>query len=203
MAGWENLDKSPNVLLSKVPLIRRVLERGRLISASQAQGFPPGVKFSDLSKSLPYDDGSVQFIYSGHLIEHISPSQAAGLLSECRRVIAPGGVIRFSTPDLREFVDAYLAEKSESFEDGRKAADLFMARMGTFVEADGGWVRRFVNRNVSAFHHQWLYDEDSLAQIFRTAGFSDPVLRRYHEGAMPDLDALEIRPEGLFIEAVA
>lgn len=195
-SGWENLDKSPNVLLAKVPMVRSLLLRARLIAPAQAVGFPPGVKFADLTRRLPYADHSAGFIYSGHMIEHISPVQASALLNECRRVLAPGGQIRFSTPDLREFIDEYLGSA-----DDPDAADGFMRRMGTYVESEGGFIRRFVNRNVSAFHHQWLYDEASLRKAFEAAGFSKIEFGSYRDGRFPDLDELEIRPGGLFIQA--
>lgn len=201
--GWENLDKSPNVLLSKLPFVRGLLKRVGLITAGQAKGFPPGVKFADLAKRLPYRDASVDFIYSGHLVEHISPAQAEQLLNECRRVLAPGGVIRFSTPDLREFVDGYLAGAGAGGERAATAADEFMRNMGTYVDSGGGVIRRFVNRNISAFHHQWLYDEASMKRLFERAGFAAPEARSFRDGAFPELESLEVRPGGLFIQATA
>lgn len=201
--GWENLDKSPNVLLSKLPFVRGLLKRLGLITAGQAEGFPPGVKFADLVKRLPYADASVEYIYSGHLVEHISPSQAAQLLAECHRVLAPGGVIRFSTPDLREFVDEYLENSGAGGDHAVTAADEFMRQMGTFVDIDGSRLRRFVNRNISAFHHQWLYDEASLKRLFEQAGFVAPESKTFRDDSFPDLATLEVRPGGLFIQATA
>lgn len=199
VAGWENLDKSPNVILARMTPLRKLLHRVGVVSDEQAQGFPPGVKFVDLSRRLPYRDESVDAIYSGHLIEHMSPTNAGAMLAECRRVLRPGGRIRFSTPDLRETIDQYL----ESVEAGSPdAADEFMKSLGTYTDGTGSRLRRFVNRNVSAFHHQWLYDGASLRQLFERSGFRSVELQAFRDNDFPDLDQMEIRPSGLFIEAV-
>jgi hypothetical protein len=62
-------------------------------------------------------------------------------------------------------------------------------------------VQRTVRRLITA-PHQWLYDEQSLAYLLMEAGFSQPEVRNYRAGAMPDLEQLEHRPDSLFIEAL-
>jgi hypothetical protein len=47
-----------------------------------------------------------------------------------------------------------------------------------------------------------MYDEISLAELLRTAGFIDVVRCAYREGATPNLDKLDNRPiESLYMEA--
>lgn len=43
----------------------------------------------DLTQSLPWDDRSVDGIFSEHFIEHISHADAIRLLRECRRILVP------------------------------------------------------------------------------------------------------------------
>tara|TARA_Y100000768_G_scaffold289138_1_gene223293 strand:+ start:10278 stop:11234 length:957 start_codon:yes stop_codon:yes gene_type:complete len=47
---------------------------------------------------LPYDNNSVSLIYSGHTIEHLEEGKAIHFLSECARILKPGGVFRIAIP---------------------------------------------------------------------------------------------------------
>ena len=55
----------------------------------------------DLTKRLPFDDGSVDAVYSSHLFEHIYYSDAEAILQECHRVLKPGGVCGWRCPTAR------------------------------------------------------------------------------------------------------
>lgn len=52
----------------------------------------------DISEPLPFADGSVDWVYAEHLIEHVTMPVAVGWLREARRVLRPGGVLRITTP---------------------------------------------------------------------------------------------------------
>lgn len=45
----------------------------------------------DLSRGLPFDDNSVDFIFNEHFLEHLTPEQGVTLLKECYRVLKVGG----------------------------------------------------------------------------------------------------------------
>jgi SAM-dependent methyltransferase len=51
---------------------------------------------ADLGKSLPYDDGQFDFIFSSNAMEHIGPIDV--FLSECKRVLATGGKFFIAVP---------------------------------------------------------------------------------------------------------
>jgi SAM-dependent methyltransferase len=48
-----------------------------------------------------YPDGSVDLVYSGQSIEHVPQDVADTVLSEVRRVLAPGGHLALDTPNAR------------------------------------------------------------------------------------------------------
>src|ERR1700722_6913488 len=54
----------------------------------------------DISEALPFGDGCVDWVYAEHLIEHVPPPVGIGWLTEVRRILAPGGLLRITTPDL-------------------------------------------------------------------------------------------------------
>ncbi len=68
----------------------------------------PGVRAHDVRRGLPFQANSCQAVYHSHLLEHLSPPEAAPLLSECFRVLRPGGAIRVVVPDLERMAEMYL-----------------------------------------------------------------------------------------------
>lgn len=62
----------------------------------------------DLHTSLPFDDKSVDVIYSSHVLEHFSKCFAPKFLEECYRVLKPKGIIRVVVPDLEQIVKNYI-----------------------------------------------------------------------------------------------
>jgi predicted SAM-dependent methyltransferase len=202
VAGWENLDKSPNIYLSRIPRVRDALVRGRILSPEHAAvSFRRGTIHVDVAKGLPYADGSAAYIYHSHLVEHLSRWQALALVRECARVLKPGGLMRVATPDLRKLVDWYLRD-DYPFGEGTTAADTFMDVLGTYRDIPGSTAQRLIRRLVSTRPHQWLYDKESLCHLLEEGGFRDPVARNYREGEVPDLDQLDNRPDhSLYVEA--
>jgi predicted SAM-dependent methyltransferase len=198
--GWENVDKSPSVLLARAPWLRRALLRANVLAEAQAAGFPPGIRYADVSRRIPYPAQSASFIYSSHLIEHLSRWQALGFVRECKRVLANGGVMRVATPDLRRMTTAYLSGTPPLDGIWETPADSFMHELGTFHDIQANPVRRFIWRQVSGSSHQWLYDAESLTQLLSEGGLPGAEPRSYRVGALPDLDVLEIRPNSLFLE---
>jgi predicted SAM-dependent methyltransferase len=68
----------------------------------------PQVRQHDLRRGLPYDNGRFDAVYHSHVLEHLTPEDAATLLAECGRVLRPGGVLRVAVPDLEGIAKAYL-----------------------------------------------------------------------------------------------
>ncbi len=48
---------------------------------------------------LPFNDNSINFIFSEHFFEHLFLDEAIPLLKECHRILKPYGVIRTCVPD--------------------------------------------------------------------------------------------------------
>ena len=180
---WINLDSSFRVWLDKVPLLHLFGYRRR---------FPLWVRRYNVTKRLPFPDHSAEFIYSSHMIEHLTREEAEQLLRECSRVLAPSGRIRIMTPNVRFSVENYLARRKDAAK-RQDAADLFMNWLGLLEESDdsSGYfqnlVRRFQRKNV----HKWLYDEFSLPALMESSGFHGVVAKDDWVSDFPDLDALE------------
>lgn len=200
VSGWVNIDKSPSVLLSRAPTLRRALGRVGLLTPEQARGFPPGAVRADVSNRIPAADASAEFAYSSHMIEHLSRWQALAFFRECRRVLRPGGVLRLATPDLEEMIRDYTHNRSPLLAQQPTRADAFCAEYGAYTDPPSV-LRRFVKKWLGGDSHQWLYDAESLTFLLRESGFAEVTRYSYRKGSVPDLDLIEHRERGLFVEA--
>jgi SAM-dependent methyltransferase len=186
--GWINVDMSPIVLGSKWP----VLLKRRMYRAMGGEGQMSFEQYCRvLSENvfvhhnfvygLPFEDASVDFIYSSHLLEHLYRNEALRLMREARRVLKPGGVVRTCVPDLEHTVGLYLAGRKEQ-------------AMRHLFPADGPVF--------SQHWHKYMYDFELFSKLLGEAGFEDVRPCRSGQGMVPDLDRLDNRPEvDLFTEA--
>jgi predicted SAM-dependent methyltransferase len=246
----------------------------------------------DLSRGIPLPDESAEIVYHSHVLEHIPREEAGEFLSECFRVLQPGGTIRVAVPDLETICRIYL-EKLELASAGDKAAahdydwimlELFdqavrnksgggmrdyiaaetlhnpefilhrigdegeglirglrdpeSARLGAKRRPWSARIRNVPGRLVGLYRqiaariflgkrgaeifsvgavrveghvHQWMYDQYSLAQVLRAAGFTDPVRKEAGESRIPGWAELQldtntkgrpVKPDSLYMEAV-
>src|SRR5690554_54993 len=62
----------------------------------------------DCRTSLPFPDASVRGIFCEHVFEHIDYTEEVPyFLTECHRVLQPGGVLRIIVPDAGRYLQAY------------------------------------------------------------------------------------------------
>jgi predicted SAM-dependent methyltransferase len=67
----------------------------------------PNVKGHDLLTGIPFPDNSFEVVYHSHVLEHFPKHKAAQFISECYRVLKPGGIIRIAVPDLEQITSNY------------------------------------------------------------------------------------------------
>lgn len=187
--GWINVDGSLNALVASMPtLFHRLAYKftgaASYYSREAYLGLLGGHTFvhHDLKYGLPFDDASVDFVYSSHFLEHLFRQDARRLLTESLRVLKPGGVVRVVVPDLAYAVSLYERGRSEE-----------MLTQYFFVSDDDSYYAR----------HKFMYDFDSLSALLREVGFKVPRKCGYQTGSTPTLDVLDNRPEdSLYVEAV-
>jgi SAM-dependent methyltransferase len=71
------------------------------------------IRHHDVRKPLPFADRTFDVVYALHIIEHLTPAEAASLVGELFRVLKPGGIVRISTPDLEDICRSYLRQLDE------------------------------------------------------------------------------------------
>jgi SAM-dependent methyltransferase len=198
--GWLNYDNSLTVRLAGWPWLARLLGAAGLLSPKQL-GFiaavrREGVRYADAINAIPHADGTVEVLYTCHMLEHLDRDEARRFLAEARRVLISGGIIRIAVPDLRFHVESYLQDGLAD----RFIENLFMATPRT--TSLPGKLRYLL---IGERHHLWMYDGDSLTRLLRDAGFHAPRIMPAGETTIPDpgpLDLAERSPESVFIEAV-
>lgn len=84
-----------------------------LFSTSAQPPDEPDIRYHDVRKPLPFADDTFEAAYALHIVEHLTPAEAASLLNELSRVLKPGGIVRISTPDLEDICRSYLQQLDE------------------------------------------------------------------------------------------
>jgi SAM-dependent methyltransferase len=183
--GWLNTDVTPHMAVARVPGLASALRRVGRLSDERWEAYRSGafrsLHYLDLTQPLPYRDGAFEAAFGSHVLEHLTPSEAAGVLRELHRVLRPGGIVRISVPDLDEVIASY----------DPSAPDDFLYGM---------WQGR--ERSTSRHRHWWLYNERSLGSLLRECGFTDVRRESFRTGRCPDVERLDSRPESLFMEGM-
>ena len=182
--GWWNTDITPHLWISRIPGLAALLASlGKMDAAryeQHRQGVFRRVHHLNLMRRLPFADSAVEYVFSAHVFEHLPRTVLARLLRELLRVLAPGGVMRVSVPDLTVMVGRYQPENADDF-------------VRAMFEID--------HANPKNRHH-WMYSEPTLRRCLEEAGFVDVRRCGFREGRCPDLDLLDNRPDhSLFMEA--
>jgi predicted SAM-dependent methyltransferase len=157
----------------------------------------------DCRKGLPFGDNAVKGIFTEHFFEHIDYTEEVPFfLSECHRVLRPGGVIRIIVPDAEKYVRAYCAEGWEELVSvrplNRDHSDVhFGSKFNTKMEVLNAMFRQY-------FEHKFAYDFSTLEFVMRRYGFSDIHNQRFGKSALPELaiDSPDRASESLYVDAV-
>lgn len=180
--GWVNLDNSPTILLSRIPLLRRVLN---------LPAWPKDVRRCDVRKGLPFASGSAECIYSSHTFEHFTYDESLKIAKECSRVLRPGGVLRIVVPDLELIAREYLNDTDPM------AAQTFIGRLA-LKQSVHDWIH-------PGSHHSQMLDGRCLVRMLQDAGFAQPQIRAFGESAIPEISRLDLevrRSESVYVEAI-
>jgi len=131
----------------------------------------PGVdRVLDVRKGLPFR--SVSAIYAEHFLEHLGLDEGLGFVKECRRVLAPTGVLRLSTPNLDWVYATHYRTSQVSAEE--TLHDCLQ-----------------LNRAFHGWGHQFLYNRATLSAVLKAAGFATVRFQRYGQSDVAELSGIE------------
>jgi predicted SAM-dependent methyltransferase len=190
--GWLNVDGSWNAWFTHHQHLRRALELFGVINASnQGANWNVSPVVHDLCKPLPFPDNAFSAIYASHVLEHLYRSQALALLSECKRVLKPGGILRLVVPDLQAMVAEYLSSKNNG--SSKSAADNLNEKLAFRPSAPraGNVLVRFYHLWKDFHSHKWMYDSDSLSGYLEAAGFHQVAQMEFCRSAISGIEEVE------------
>lgn len=158
----------------------------------------PGVTLRvDCRWRLPLSDGAARGIHVEHYFEHLEPTtERPRFLAECHRCLEPGGVLRIVVPDMRKYVEAYLAPGWSVLNDIGCGGDLPQSTFATKIEA-------LNHVFVQDGEHYGGFDEEYLRATLERAGFTGVERVQWREGQFPGgaIDREQHRPYSLYMEA--
>ncbi len=148
----------------------------------------------DATDTFPFENDMFEYVFSEHMIEHISYSNGLRMLSECHRILRNNGKIRISTPNLQFLNDLYRDSKSElQMEYIKWATDNFIKSAPYY---DDTFV---INNFVRCWGHLFIYDEKTLRSSLERAGFSKIIRCDLNESrgeALRNLENEKRMPKG-------
>jgi SAM-dependent methyltransferase len=152
----------------------------------------PGIELScDLLDGLPLADQSIDYVVSIHALPEVGYEKLVPALSELRRVLRPGGVLRLALPNLLNAVDAYR----------RSDLDYFLIP-DEDASSPGA---KLITQLIWYGYSRTLFVPEFAVELLQRAGFSE-----VHEVAIGEtlsgfegIVSLDNRPrESFFVEAV-
>ena len=197
--GWINFDNSVSVRIAKIALLPQILSRLGLLGEGQKKlifvARSGGVLWADGRSRIPLQSGTVEVLYTAHMLEHLDRDEARQFLAEAYRVIRPDGVIRVVVPDLRKLVEDYLSSgDADAFIDatmlGSHQARSLFSRIRLLVAGKR--------------HHLWMYDGPSLCRLLSAQGYRDPSIVDSGLTTIPQpgqLDLNERSAQSVYVEA--
>jgi predicted SAM-dependent methyltransferase len=142
--GWINIDNQP------LPGVDRVL---------------------DVRQGLPFRRAAA--IYAEHFLEHLTLDDGLAFLRECRRALAPSGVLRLSTPNL-DWVYATHYKTGPTATAEETLRDCLQ-----------------LNRAFHGWGHRFLYNRTMLEAALKSCGYASVRFQRYGQSDVPELAGIE------------
>ena len=198
--GWLNYDNSPSIDIANSPIKYFFLRKLKLLNSSQIQNIEWNKKnkilFADATKKLPFNSNEVKYIYSSHMLEHLSKKSARYFLNECFRILSTNGVLRVVVPDLRKLVESYIKHGD---------ADFFIEESYLVPPSIETMRDKLKLILIGYRHHQWMYDSKSLSRILSEIGFQNVMEKIPGNTSMKnygELNLSERSESSIFIEAI-
>ena len=126
--------------------------------------------YLDASKRLPFQDSSIDFIFTEQFFEHLSQKDGLFFLSEAYRVLKKDGVLRQSTPDLDAIIALYQRKNDHVSLDVALNRHIFYHRRSDDYIFRNGC--QLFNDLFRLWGHKFIYDSQSYTLALTQVGFT-------------------------------
>lgn len=165
--GWLNIDRDP--------------EMSRVI-------------YMDAAARLPFPDRCLDYIFSEHLVEHLSHADGLHMLRDSFRMLKPGGKIRLVTPNLEFYLGLFAKSRSDLQE-----RYLSWATRAYLPHMEVRHPVFLLNHHMRYWGHQFLYDRETLRRSVSDAGFADLTFHGANETDEPAFKHIECHTEAAWL----
>lgn len=114
----------------------------------------PHIKYHNIKILYPFEDNSVDLIYASHVIEYFDRDEIIPILTEWKRVLKQGAILRLAVPDFGAMAHLY------SYDSEKYPLYSFL-----------GPLYGKMKMGEQLIYHKTTYDYDSLGQLLQTIGF--------------------------------
>ena len=157
--GWTNLDNTEKWQKVNYPL-----------------------EFMDVTKPWEYEDNSVDYIYSAHMIEHIPEEDGLFALKEAYRTLKEGGVIRMTCPS-RTFALSIMGQDNHPFV--KNYCEKILKR--PLFQGAGAYI---ANRTLHMQGHVWVPTAEEFVEQLKKAGFTNAYSCEYGISTFDELNGI-------------
>lgn len=175
--GWINVDYSLGSRFAKIPFFRSINRKLKLFDLDWNQR----IYLHDLTRKFPWEDGSVDVVYSSHTLEHFTREQGRLFLTECYRVLKRNGIIRIVVPDLQHIIGEYI--------EGRLLAEDFVEKLGVLCGNSKHSIKKRLAWFIE-FSHKCMYDTKTILRILGQIGFN-ATSRNPFDSKIEDIKIIE------------
>jgi len=116
----------------------------------------------DLTGELPWSVGALEYVYAGHVLEHLFLSDALDLLERLRELMTPGGRIMCVGPDIARATAMEAAGTLETWVD--EAGRSLGSTLDLLIYGGQRW---------PGDEHRWACDADTLVAMLKETGWVD------------------------------
>jgi predicted SAM-dependent methyltransferase len=140
----------------------------------------------DLTKGLPFSDGTVTAVFSEHMLEHFTLEASYRLFQEIFRVLQSGGILRISVPNLRRYVESYLG----------------LNPLISQYRPNSPTAACALNEIFYLHGHRTMFDFETLSLMLTDVGFANTKECQFQDSALtPCPDHPMRQTESLYVEA--
>lgn len=152
----------------------------------------------DIRDELPFDDESVDLIYSNHLVEHINSHDFEKFMKETYRVLKKGGKHIIQTPSLKLIFYILYVDCKGNFEKRKQIMDehsIITGKCLTKCEL----MNRIMHIN---YGHKFLYDDTYIRTVAINCGYIEFTCSRntsvpptWYASHLPEFDVWDAETE--------
>ena len=88
---------------------QKLAQCGDWLNVDMNQNKSLGIRYVNLLKKFPFEDGEFQVVYHSQVLEHFPKDKSLDFMKNCHRILAPGGKIRVVVPDLEFLCKKYIS----------------------------------------------------------------------------------------------